>query len=69
MDSNVILSISSHHSAIESPRHLCLAMPTIVNRSGIVNALYPKLAEKEYTALQKCVQGIENYTQQIVAEL
>jgi L-lactate dehydrogenase len=69
MDSNAILPVSSHHSAIEGARDICLAMPTIVNRSGIVKVLYPKLAEKERTALQKCAQVIENYTQQIVAEL
>jgi L-lactate dehydrogenase len=69
MDSNAILPVSSHHDSIESSRDVCLAMPTIVNRSGIVRVLYPKLSEKEHGALNQCAQVIANYTQQIAAIL
>jgi malate/lactate dehydrogenase len=57
MDSNAILPVSSHHDSIESAHNICLAMPTIVNRSGIVKVLYPKLDEKERIALDKCAKA------------
>ncbi|MDR1366679.1 MAG: L-lactate dehydrogenase [Puniceicoccales bacterium] len=69
MDSNAILPISSHHDTIESANNVCLAMPTIVNRSGVVKVLYPNLDEKERVALDKCAKVIESYTQQIIEEL
>jgi L-lactate dehydrogenase len=69
MDSNAILPVSSHHDSIESAHNICLAMPTIVNGSGIVKVLYPKLEEKERTALDGCAKVIEDYTQQITKEL
>jgi L-lactate dehydrogenase len=65
MDANAILPISPHHDSIESSRDVCLAMPTIINRSGIVKILYPKLSEKEQGALNRCAQVIANHTQQI----
>ncbi|MDR2371769.1 MAG: L-lactate dehydrogenase [Puniceicoccales bacterium] len=68
-DSNTILPVSSHHDTIESANNVCLAMPTLINRSGIVKVLYPKLDEKERVALDKCAKVIEDYTQQIIKEL
>ncbi|MDR2201061.1 MAG: L-lactate dehydrogenase [Puniceicoccales bacterium] len=65
MDSNIILPISSHHDSIEDSRDICLAMPTVLNRSGIAQVLYPQLSEKERDALGKCAQVIANYTRQL----
>jgi L-lactate dehydrogenase len=69
MDSFAILPVSSHHDTIESAHNVCLAMPTIVSRSGIERVLYPQLDEKERKALDECAKVIEDHTQQIMAEL
>ncbi|MDR1434903.1 MAG: L-lactate dehydrogenase [Puniceicoccales bacterium] len=69
MDSHAILPVSSHHDTIENSHDLFLAMPTVVNRSGVMKVLYPKLDEKEHATLNKCAKVIEDYTQQILKEL
>lgn len=69
MDANAILPVSSHHERLESAHDICLAMPTVINRQGIVQVLHPKLSENERIGLDKSATVIESYTQQIRAEL
>ncbi|MDR2806977.1 MAG: L-lactate dehydrogenase [Puniceicoccales bacterium] len=68
MDAHSLLPVSSHHGSIESVHDVCLAMPTVVGRSGIIKVLYPDLAPEEHSALDRCAKVIAEYTQQILAE-
>ena len=69
LDSNTILPISSHHDSIEGAHDICLSMPTIINRQGVVKVLYPNLQEEEKKALAESAKIIETYTQQIAKEI
>lgn len=68
-NSNEILPVSSHHTTIESAHNICLAMPTIINNTGIVKVLHPQFSENEHINLDKSAKIIEEYTQQILVEL
>ncbi len=68
-NSSKILPVSSHHDTITDASNICLAMPTIINATGIVKVIHPQLSSEEYTALTKSAAIIEDYTQKILSEI
>jgi L-lactate dehydrogenase len=68
-DSNAVLPVSVHHGEIEGVNNICLAMPTVINRSGAVKVLSPNLSSGEHQALGRSAKIIKEYTEQILAEI
>lgn len=61
-DENVILTVSGHHEEIEGVKDICLSLPSIINRNGIKQVLYPQLSAGEHLLLKQSAEKIHNYT-------
>ncbi|MDO4162195.1 MAG: L-lactate dehydrogenase [Pseudomonadota bacterium] len=60
-DENAVLTVSTHHSEIEGIKDICMSMPTVINRSGVRQVLYPELSASEHLLLKQSAQKIHDY--------
>ena len=64
-----ILTVSSHHAAIEGVKDLCLSMPSVVGKRGVHNVIFPELSADEHSALAAGARLVKQYTEQALSEL
>ncbi|MCQ2734704.1 MAG: L-lactate dehydrogenase [Alphaproteobacteria bacterium] len=56
---NAILNVTSLQESIGSVKDVCLSLPTIINRNGIRQVLYPPISENERKLLIKSAEKIK----------
>lgn len=59
-DENVILNVTSLQESIGSVKNVCLSLPTIINRNGIRQVLYPPISENEKKLLIRSAEKIKS---------
>lgn len=64
-----ILTISSHHTEVESVKDVCLSLPTVINRRGIHHVITPKLSDTEHSKLRKSAETMKEYIQKATTML
>ena len=62
-----ILTVSTHHKEILGIKDVSVSMPTIIGKRGVHNVLYPKLDEKETSALKKSVEKMKQLSETALA--
>lgn len=55
-DEKKVLTVSSFHQNIEGLRQVCLSLPSVVGRSGIIDSAMPSLSETELQELQRSAE-------------
>lgn len=55
-DEKKILTISSHHDDIEGFAQVCLSLPSVIGRSGVIKTLYPELSINEERKLKSSAE-------------
>lgn len=63
-DENVLLTVSSLHKDVEGIKDVCLSLPTIINRSGIKQVIYPQLSLNEHNLLRQSAEKIKAYSEE-----
>jgi L-lactate dehydrogenase len=59
-DQNTVLSVSSRVENYLGINNVCLSLPTIINRQGIVRQLHLNLNEQETAALHRSAETLQN---------
>lgn len=57
---NAIFSVSSWQESIEGIKNVCLSLPTIINRNGIRQVIYPPMSENERLLLKQSAFKIKS---------
>lgn len=58
-DENAILNVTSLQESVGEVEDVCLSLPTIINRNGIRQVLYPPISENERKLLIKSAEKIK----------
>ncbi|MDD4557261.1 MAG: L-lactate dehydrogenase [Alphaproteobacteria bacterium] len=58
-DEDAILNVATFHAEADGAHNVFASYPTIINRKGAREVIYPRLSETEKEALQKSVQSIK----------
>ena len=58
-DENAILNVTSLQESVGPVKNVCLSLPTIINRSGIRQVIYPPISENEKILLVKSAEKIK----------
>lgn len=59
-----ILTVSSHHQCIEGVNDVCLSLPTVLSKKGILKTICPTLSKDESAALKISAEKIKEYSEQ-----
>jgi len=64
-----ILTVSSHHDAVEGVENICLSLPTVINRSGVQHVIMPQLSAAEHEKLRHSAETMREFTTQALRVL
>ena len=60
-DENAIFSISSQLESVEGIKDVCLSLPSIINRHGIRQVIYPPMSDNERLLLKNSAAKIKSF--------
>ena len=57
-----ILTVSSHQDDVEGVKGVCLSLPTVLGKRGILKVIYPNLDNEERAELKKSALAMKEYS-------
>lgn len=63
-DEKRVLTVSSYHHGLKDLPDVCLSLPSVIGRNGVISTSLPHLSEEEQAALQKSAALLSKLQQQ-----
>ena len=60
---HAILTVSSHHEEAFGVKDVCISLPTVIGKNGVMSVLHPDFNRHEASALQKSAETLKQYSE------